>query len=33
VEGREAAQPLNPIAAIDAINAAIVDTVFHHPRS
>jgi microcompartment protein CcmK/EutM len=33
VEGREAAQPLNPIAAIDAINAAIVDTLFHHPQS
>src|SRR5690554_3645364 len=28
VEGREAAQPLDPPAAIDAINAALVDTVF-----
>jgi carbon dioxide concentrating mechanism protein CcmL len=33
VEGREAAQPLDPPAAIDAINAALVDTVFYQPRS
>lgn len=32
VEGREAAQPLEPVAAIDAINAALVDHVFHTPR-
>lgn len=32
VEGREAAQPLEPVAAIDAINAALVDHVFHSPR-
>lgn len=32
VEGREAAQPLEPIAAIDAICAALVDEVFHQPR-
>jgi microcompartment protein CcmK/EutM len=29
VEGREAAQPLDPPAAIDAINAALVDHVFY----
>jgi ethanolamine utilization protein EutN len=29
VEGREAAQPLEPPAAIDAINAALIDTVLH----
>lgn len=29
VEGREAAQPLNPPQAIDAINAALVDHVFY----
>lgn len=32
VEGREAAQALEPIGAIDAINAALVDHVFHQPR-
>lgn len=32
VEGREAAQPLNPPAPIDAIHAALVDHVFHRPR-
>lgn len=32
VEGREAAQPLDPPGAIDAINAALVDEVFHQPR-
>lgn len=33
VEGREAAQPLVPPQAIDAINAALIDTVFYHPNS
>jgi carbon dioxide concentrating mechanism protein CcmL len=33
VEGREAAQPLDPVAAIDAFNAAIVDTLFYQPRT
>lgn len=33
VEGREAAQPLQPIAPIDAINAALVDHVFYSPLS
>ena len=32
VEGREAAQPLDPPQAIDAINAALIDHVFHQPR-
>ncbi len=32
VEGREAAQPLDPPQAIDAINAALIDYVFHQPR-
>lgn len=32
VEGREAAQPLEPMVAIDAINVALVDHVFHSPR-
>jgi len=32
VEGREAAQPLEPLGPIDAINAALVDEVFHQPR-
>lgn len=32
VEGREAAQPLQPLAAVDAINAALVDTVHYRPR-
>lgn len=33
VEGREAAQPLQPLAAVDAINAALVDTVHHRPAT
>ncbi len=33
VEGREAAQPLDPVAAIDAINAALIDHVFYQPQS
>ena len=32
VEGREAAQPLEPVAAIDAINAAQIDRVFYQPQ-
>ncbi len=32
VEGREAAQPLAPPQPIDAINAALVDTVFYNPK-
>lgn len=32
VEGREAAQPLDPVAPIDAFDAALVDHVFHQPR-
>lgn len=32
VEGREAAQPFPVAPAIDAINAALVDHVFHQPR-
>ncbi len=32
VEGREAAQPLEGRAAIDAISAALIDTVFHQPQ-
>ena len=32
VEGREAAQPLEPIGAIDAINAALVDHVRFTPK-
>lgn len=31
VEGREAAQPLDPPAPIDAINAALVDDIFYNP--
>jgi microcompartment protein CcmK/EutM len=31
IEGREAAQPLDPIAPVDAINAALVDDVFYSP--
>lgn len=31
VEGREAAQPLDPLAPIDAINAALVDNIFYSP--
>jgi microcompartment protein CcmK/EutM len=31
VEGREAAQPLEPVAAIDAVNAALIDRVFYQP--
>lgn len=33
VEGREAAQALEPAPAIDAINAALIDTVFHRPKA
>lgn len=33
VEGREAAQPLEPVAAIDAISAALVDHVFYQPKA
>ncbi len=32
VEGREAAQPLDPPGVIDAISAALIDHVFHQPR-
>ena len=31
VEGREAAQPLDPPAPVDAISAALVDEVFYSP--
>jgi microcompartment protein CcmK/EutM len=31
VEGREAAQPLEPLAPVDAINAALVDNIFYSP--
>jgi carbon dioxide concentrating mechanism protein CcmL len=31
VEGREAAQPLEKLAPIDAINAALVDEIFYNP--
>ncbi|MBM3822611.1 MAG: ethanolamine utilization protein EutN [Verrucomicrobia bacterium] len=31
IEGREAAQPLDPPAPIDAINAALVDEIFFNP--
>jgi microcompartment protein CcmK/EutM len=31
IEGREAAQPLNPPGPIDAFNAALVDEVFYNP--
>jgi len=31
VEGREAAQPLDPLAPVDAINAALVDNIFYSP--
>lgn len=33
VEGREAAQPLDPPGAIDAINAALIDQVTYQPGS
>jgi microcompartment protein CcmK/EutM len=33
IEGREAAQPLNPIAPIDAINAALIDAIYYSPFS
>ena len=33
VEGREAAQPLDPVAPIDAINAALIDHLHHRPKS
>jgi microcompartment protein CcmK/EutM len=31
VEGREAAQPLDPPPPIDAINAALIDEIFYNP--
>ena len=31
VEGREAAMPFDPPTPIDAINAALVDTIFYSP--
>ena len=31
VEGREAAQPFNEPAPIDAINAALVDEIYYNP--
>ena len=31
VEGREAAQPLETLAPIDAINAALVDEIYYKP--
>ena len=31
VEGREAAQPVDPPIPIDAINAALVDEIFYNP--
>jgi microcompartment protein CcmK/EutM len=31
VEGREAAQPLDPPPPIDAINAALIDDIFYNP--
>jgi microcompartment protein CcmK/EutM len=33
VEGREAASPFDQPTPIDAINAALVDTIFYHPES
>ncbi len=33
VEGREAAEPFDGPAPVDAINAALVDEVFYHPLS
>ncbi len=33
VEGREAAQPIDPPPPIDAINAALVDHVFYRPKA
>ena len=32
VEGREAAQPFDSPPPIDAINAALIDTIFFHPQ-
>lgn len=32
VEGREAAQPFNQPTPIDAVNAALVDYIFHSPK-
>jgi microcompartment protein CcmK/EutM len=32
VEGREAAQPFDKAPPIDAINAALVDTIFYNPK-
>lgn len=31
VEGREAAQPIDPAPPIDAINAALIDNVYYRP--
>ena len=31
IEGREAASPFDEPTPVDAINAALVDNVFHHP--
>mgnify|MGYP000966309909 CR=1 FL=1 len=33
VEGREAAQPFEQAPPIDAINVALVDTIFYNPKS
>ncbi len=33
VEGREAAQPFDKAPPIDAINAALVDTIFYNPKT
>ena len=33
IEGREAASPFSEPTPIDAINAALVDTVFHQPKN
>lgn len=32
VEGREAAQPFDRPPPIDAINAALIDNIFYHPK-
>ena len=33
IEGREAASPFSEPTPIDAINAALVDTVYHQPKN
>ena len=33
IEGREAASPFSKPTPIDAINAALVDTVYHQPKN